>query len=136
MRLTLSTCLALCLCLSLGLAGAALAKPPLREVAKIDDGLMAIAIADEIRKTCQGIDARMLRALSTINDLRSDAKAMGYTRDEIDDYVTSKAEKKRMRAKASRFLASKGVEEGDRSALCAFAKREIKAGSAIGRLLR
>ena len=118
------------------LAMPAMAKPALRDVAEIDNGLMAIAIADEIRKSCDGISARMIRAYSTINDLKSKAESLGYSDDEIDDYVTSKAEKERMRAKATTYLASKGVKLSDKPALCAFGKDEIAANTAIGRLLR
>ena len=130
MRLILSTVLLA------ALAVPATAKPPLRDVAAIDDGLMAIAIADEIRKSCDDIRARMVRAMSTINDLKSQARALGYSDDEIEDYVTSKSEKARMRSKATAFLASKGVTASDKPALCRFGKSEIAQSTAIGRLLR
>lgn len=128
---TLST-LGLCLVMALPAA----AKPPLSEVAKIDDGLMAIAIADEIRKTCGDISARMIKAYTVINDLKAQAKALGYTDAEIDDYVTSKAEKARMRAKAEAWLASRGVDAKNDAQLCAFGKTEIARATDIGVLLR
>ncbi|MCC1492310.1 DUF5333 domain-containing protein [Cognatishimia sp. F0-27] len=118
------------------LALPALAKPPLSSVSSIDNGLMAVAIADEIRKTCDGIDARMLRALSTLNALKAEARSLGYSDDEIEDYVTSKNEKRRMRAKAEAYLASQGVDSGDSAALCRFGAAEIARASAIGVLLR
>ena len=123
------------LCLALT-AVPALARPPLRDVPEIDNGLMAVAIADEIRKTCDGIDARMFKALSTLSSLKRMARARGYSDAEIDDYVTSKAEKARMRAKAEAYLASRGVSAKDRTALCAFGRAEMAAGSAIGQLLK
>ncbi|WP_136441447.1 DUF5333 domain-containing protein [Pacificoceanicola onchidii] len=127
----------LVLALGLGLAGQSLAaKPPLRDVAEIDNGLMAIAIADEIRKTCDGISARMIRAYSTIKALESRAGELGYSEEEIEDYVTSKTEKKRMRAKASAYLAGQGVDADNAAALCAFGERQIAKGTAIGVLLR
>ncbi|MBO9464466.1 hypothetical protein TRP8649_02669 [Pelagimonas phthalicica] len=122
--------------ISLSLTQTAWAKTPLSQVAVIDDALMEIAIADEIRKSCDGIRARMLRALSRLDDLQDKAKAMGYSKDEIDDYVTSKSEKRRMRAKAAAYLESKGVESGNTDQLCAFGKAEIKRKSGIGTLLR
>lgn len=112
------------------------AKPPLRDVAQIDNGLMAVAIADEIRKKCDGIDARMIRALSQLNTLKGMAKDMGYSNEEIDDYVTSKAEKERMRKKAETWLASQGVNAKDRAALCAFGKADIARGGPVGTFLR
>lgn len=112
------------------------AKPALRDVAEIDDGLMVIAIADEIRKTCDDISARMVKAMFTINTLKSRASALGYTEDEIEDYVTSKDEKKRMRAKATAWLAAQGVDAKDKAQLCAFGEKQIAAETAIGVLLR
>jgi len=112
------------------------AKPPLREVAEIDDGLMVIAIADELRKSCDGIDARLIRAVAEISQLRSRARDLGYSNSEIDDYVNSGSEKARMRDKANAFLASRGVSTADQGQFCAFGRSEIAANSAIGRLLR
>lgn len=114
----------------------ALALPPLREVKEIDDTLMQIAIADEIRKTCGDISARMIRALAQINALESKAKKLGYSDSEIDDYVTSKSEKKRMRSKAEAWLTSQGVNSKDDKALCAFGKTQIAKDTYIGSLLR
>ena len=122
------------LCAALALPVAA--KPALRDVAEIDNGLMAVAIADEIRKSCDNISARMIRAYSTISALKSRAESLGYSDDEIDDYVTSKDEKARMRDKATAYLASRGVDASDKAALCAFGQSEIASDSAIGRLLR
>lgn len=115
---------------------AALAKPPLREVAAIDDAVMAVAIADEIRKSCDGISPRLIRAYSALNNLKAMAQARGYSAEEVEAYVTSKDEKARMKAKAEAFLQSNGVSPGDRSALCAFGRDQISAQSEIGKLLR
>ena len=136
MRLILSTTPILAATLCLALATPVAAKPPLREVSAIDDSLMMVAIADEIRKTCDDIRARMVRAMTTINGLKSTAEDLGYTDDEIDAYVTSKAEKKRMRKKATAWLASKGVAAENSSQLCKFGKAEIARETEIGRLLR
>ncbi len=125
----------LCLVLAL-IAGTATAKPPLREVPEIDDGLMAVAIADQIRKSCDGISARMLHAMGVINGLKARAKSLGYSEAEIDAYVSSSAEKARMRAKATAYLAARGVSAGNRDQLCGFGRSEIAARSAIGTLLR
>lgn len=122
------------LCASL--AAPAAARPPLRDVAEIDNGLMAIAIADQIRKTCDDIQPRMLFALSQLNALKNRAKSLGYSDDEIDDYVTSKAEKDRMRKKAASWLSSKGVAAGDKGALCEFGRRDMAQGGPVGAFLR
>ncbi len=112
------------------------AKPALRDVAEIDDALMAVAIADELRKDCDGISARMLRALSRLEGLKGRARDLGYTKEEVKAYVTSDAEKQRMRAKATAWLAKQGVDPTDSVGFCAFGRDQIKAKTAIGSLLR
>ena len=49
--------------------------------------------------------------------------------------MTSKAEKARMREKATDFLAANGVNAKDTKALCAFGKEQIAKSTAIGVLL-
>lgn len=122
------------LCLTLALP--VLAKPPLREVSEIDDGLMAVAIADEIRKSCDDIQPRMIRAYRQIKALERRARSLGYSEEEIEAYVTSDAEKKRMRRKAETWLASQGVAPSDTDALCRFGRDEISRGGPVGYFLR
>ncbi|WP_439122902.1 DUF5333 family protein [Marivita sp.] len=124
------------LILALTVGTSAMAKPPLRDVAEIDDAIMAIAIADAIRKSCDNINARLIRAYSELNRLKSLARERGYTEDEVEDYVTSKAEKARMKDKAERFLAENGVRPDDRPALCRFGQTQIQSQTQIGQLLR
>lgn len=113
-----------------------LAKVPLSDVPEIDDGLFAIALADELRKTCDTLDARMLRAYSTINALKSRARELGYSDAEIEEHVTSRSEKARMRARGETYLKANGVAVGDAAGYCALGRAEIARKSAIGRLLR
>lgn len=122
--------------LSLTVASGAVARPALRDVAPIDDGLMAIAIADDIRKRCDGIDARMLHALSVLHGLKSEAYRLGYSRAEVEDYVTSRSEKARMRGKAEAYLTARGVDPKNKNQICAFGAAEMKRGGPIGELLR
>lgn len=122
------------LCVSL--AAPVAARPPLSDVAEIDNRLMAIAIADEIRKSCDDIRPRMLYAISQLNALKNRAKSLGYSDEEIEDYVTSDAEKSRMRKKAGAWLASKGVPADDKGALCAFGRQDIAQGGPVGAFLR
>lgn len=118
------------------IASAGLAKPPLREVSEIDDSLMMVAIADEIRKSCDGISARLVRAYAKLNTLKDLANEKGYSDDEIRAYVKSKTEQQRMRVKAETFLAGKGVDARSTPALCSFGKRQIQLQTEIGVLLR
>ena len=79
----------------------------LSENKTINDGLFAIAAADEIRKTCPSIDARMLKALGFLNSLGSHARQQGYSKREIDDFVDSKADKKRLEKRAADYRREK-----------------------------
>lgn len=117
-------------------ATTAFAKPPLRDVAEIDDPLMMVAIAHEISETCGDIGARIVRGTLRLQELRSRANAMGYSDKEIRAYVKSKSEKRRMRSKAEKYLAGLGVRANDTAELCRFGKMEMQSQSEIGRLLK
>lgn len=121
---------------SLAMAQPLAAKVPLQEVLEIDDALMKIAIADEIRNRCDDIHARIFRAMARLDRLKRLALSKGYTRDEIEDYVTSKAQKRRMEVKAKAYLTDLGVDHDAPGALCRFGKAEIKRDSEIGQILR
>lgn len=121
-------------CLVVGSAAAA--KPPLREVAYVDDGLFQIAVADVIRKGCSNIDARVFRALGAMRDLRDHALSLGYTRAEIEAYVDSDTEKNRMRARGAELFAARGVNPENPDDLCRMGREEIAKKSPVGKLLR
>lgn len=116
-------------------ASGAAAKPHLRDTV-IDDTLLAIGLADQIRKTCPSISARIFRALGVINGLKDQAREMGYSDAEIDAYRNSDAEKARLRAAGEARLAGEGVTPGDAASYCAFGRREIEKQTPIGVLLR
>ncbi|MDG1169975.1 MAG: DUF5333 domain-containing protein [Sulfitobacter sp.] len=112
------------------------AKPPLREVAEIDDSLFDMGIADMIRKNCPTISARMLKAIGYIHNLEQKAAALGYTPEEIEAYTDSDAEKNRLKAKAETFFRARGVDTSDPQSYCALGLEEIQKSSRIGSLLR
>ena len=112
------------------------AKPPLREVAAIDDALFDLGIADRIRKNCPTISARMLKAIGYVRGLERKARDLGYTQAEIDAYTDSDADKDRLRAKAAAFFAAKGVDPARPESYCAVGLEEIQKSSRIGSLLR
>ncbi|WP_299791864.1 DUF5333 domain-containing protein [uncultured Marivita sp.] len=124
------------LILALTLGSVVSAQTPLRDVPAIDNGLMNVAIADAIRKSCDNINARLIRAYSELNRLKALARDMGYTEKEVERYVTSREEKARMKAKAEQFLAENGVRADDIPALCRFGQRQIESQTEIGQLLR
>ncbi|MEM6889951.1 MAG: DUF5333 domain-containing protein [Pseudomonadota bacterium] len=111
------------------------ARPALRDVPQIDNGLFTIGLADRIRKTCPEISARMLVALGELSSLQRLARDMGYTRDEVETHLDSEAEKDRLRARASAYFEDRGLNE-DVAGHCALGRSEIAQNSAVGRLLR
>lgn len=117
-------------------AGTASAKPPLRDVPEIDRTILAVGIADEIRKNCPSISARMLRALNVVNGLSGKARALGYSQAEIDAYRKSESEKARLKAERDAYLAAGGVRRGASDSYCALGRAEIEKGGQIGALLR
>ena len=67
---------------------------------------------------------------------RVNPNALGYSDDEIRNYVESDVEKARMRKKGKAFLAANGVNPDDPETFCTFGRAEIAKNSAIGALLR
>lgn len=116
-------------------ASAAAAKPALRDTV-IDDALLSVGLADEIRKACPDISARMVRAVRTLNEIKQQALDLGYSQAEIDAYRRSDAEKERLRARGAERLAAEGVTPDDTDSFCAFGRREMEKGTAVGVLLR
>ena len=128
---------AMTIALSLALAAsAASAKPPLREVREIDGTILAVGIADEIRKNCPDISARLVRAVNLVNGLRGRARDLGYSEAEIDAYRKSDVEKSRLKAERDQYLATRGVRAGAPETYCALGQAEIENGGQIGALLR
>lgn len=117
-------------------ASAASAKPPLRDVPAIDGTILAVGIADEIRKNCPDISARMIRAVSLVGGLKGKARSLGYTDAEIDAYRESDAEKARLKAQRDAYLTAGGVRAGAPETYCALGRAEIEKGGQIGALLR
>lgn len=125
------------LVLILSLAATSLpAKPPLRDVAEIDNALLAVGLADEIRKNCPNISARLYRAYRFVNGLKNRAVALGYSEAEIRAYRTSEAEKARLRQEGAAWFAANGVAPGTPESYCAVGRAEIEKDSQIGTLLR
>ncbi|SDE46973.1 DUF5333 domain-containing protein [Ruegeria marina] len=128
------TALATCLCL--GAVAVAAAKPPLREVPEIADGIFTIVVANEIRKKCDEIDGRIFKGIGEIRRLRARANELGYSDAEIRAVLDSDEEKERMRARGRVYMAGKGLDYDKPGDLCRLGRLEITNKSAIGALLR
>ncbi len=118
------------------LAQPALAKQPLGTISEVSDGLLTVGIADEIRNNCPDISARMFRALSYISGIKSHAKSLGYSSDEINAYRKDEVEKAKLRARGESYLQANGVTRDDPQTFCTLGRAEIKKSSQIGALLK
>ena len=119
-----------------GLPAHAAAKPPLREVPEIADGIFTIVVANEIRRKCDGIDGRLFKGFFQIQRLKSRANDLGYTDNEIRAVLDSEAEKARVVARGRRYMAGHGLDYDTPGDLCRLGRLEIRNNSAIGALLR
>lgn len=117
-------------------AGSANALEALRDITAVDTGLRDVAVANEVRKECDSISARMIRAHGFLGDLKSYAQAQGFTKAEIDAHVDDDAERARMKTIVLAYMTSNGVDLDDPQTYCALGHAEIARNSQIGSLLR
>lgn len=124
------------LALPLALAGPLSAQPSLATVAPINDGLRALMIADQIRVACPSISARMIAGWRFARSLERQARDMGYSETQIEDFVESKQERKRLEGEASAYMTARGVVGGQPETYCALGREEIEKASQIGAFLK
>nr|WP_325253782.1 DUF5333 domain-containing protein [Amylibacter sp.] len=117
------------------MATSALANPPLREVKQINDGLLYVGLADEIRKTCDGISGRIFKGIGRLRAIHRLALDMGYSKEEIETFVDNRAEKDRLKALGKAYLKANGASQSDPQSMCALGRKEIAQQSEIGTLL-
>ena len=131
MRLTICA-----LTLSAGLANAAVALPPLRDVPEIDDNMLWVALAIEISERCDSIAPRTLKGLNFLWQLKSRASDLGYSDDDIRTYVENDAEKDRIRKRGEAYVRARGLDPENDADLCTLGREEIEKGSQVGAFLR
>jgi hypothetical protein len=102
----------------------------------INQGLRNIAAADMIRKNCDSIQPRMLRAYFYLNSLTQAAKDKGYSDEQIKAYTKDTAQKQRLLDQVANYLQQHGATPGDAASYCTVGRAEIAAKSDIGRLLK
>ncbi|MGX9353779.1 DUF5333 domain-containing protein [Roseobacteraceae bacterium S113] len=124
------------MCVMALLAGPAVALPPLADVERVTTGLRDARVADEIRKACDDISARWMVALREGNKLKSYATDLGYSEEQIEDFMGSKAARNQINALADAYMRRNGVETGNKASYCALGRAEIASESQIGSLLR
>ena len=139
MRMTRSgtnTVMACAVALVMALPAMAAGKPNLRDLPEIDDSMLWVALAIEISDRCPTIEARTMRGLNYLWNIRSRAQALGYSTSEIKTYVDSDAEKARMRARGEAYVRTHGLNPKKDADLCKLGQAEIAKGSQIGAFLR
>ncbi len=120
----------------IGAAGASSAKPALKDVAYVREGIIATGMAIEISKKCNSISPRYFRGVGYLNALKDHASGLGYSDSEIDAYTNDKAEENRLTGVARARLADLGAVSGNEASYCTVGRAEMAKNSAIGRLLR
>lgn len=117
------------------IAAPAMALEPLSQERYINDRLIAARIADEIRRECPTIDARMVYAWSQARALREYARDKGYSDAQIDAFLDSRPDKDRIYAVADDYMARNGVVKGDAESYCRLGRDEIAKKTVTGSLL-
>ena len=110
-------------------------RPPLGQVEVITEGLINTAIAYELDRKCDGLDGRRLQGIAFLWSLESEARQLGYSRDEIRAFIDNDEEKDRLEGIARERLRGMGAVEGQWDTYCAVGRDEIAKESQIGRLL-
>lgn len=106
------------------------ARTALQDDATIENGLVLVAVGKMMRDECPDISPRYIKAFAFAKSLESRARKLGYNRAEIDAYLKSKSDKKRVKAKARDWIAARGGN------VCEVGRAEIAKGSTLGALLR
>ncbi len=117
------------------LAQPAAALEPLSQEKYVNDRLIAARIADRIRKTCPTINARIFYAYGEARKLQGYARKQGYSDAQIDAFLDSKTEKKRIYAVAEDYLTRNGAKKDDPESFCRIGRAEMQKNTIIGSLL-
>ena len=120
----------------IALATPAAALKPLHEDARVLSSFYVIGFADEIRKRCDSIEPRIIRAYMYLKSLESYARKLGYTSEDIKELQDNKVEKEKLRTKIRADLAKRGATPENPEGYCTVGREEIAKDSAAGRLLR
>jgi len=117
------------------LALPAQALTPLNQEQHINNSLISAGIADEIRKNCSTVNARMFRALRKAKELEQYARGQGYAEVDVKAFLNSPVERKRVKLAIATYLTENGAVKGSEAGYCALGRAEMKKGSLAGQLL-
>ena len=124
-------------CLGLAvLSHPASADTGLSQEADINEGLVIMAAADKIRRSCDTIGGQLGRAKRNANTIKDVARSRGYSDQEIDAFLNDKAERARVREQRNVYFQNQGASNLDHASLCVLGHAEIARKSQIGHLLK
>ena len=108
----------------------------LREDERVHNGLLVITIGAHIDETCPDIEARSIASTAYMLGLARHAMSLGYSRDEIRQYIDDEDERERYFDLARRYFAQQGVHSEDEvEGACRVGRQEIADRTTVGRLL-
>ena len=117
------------------LAVPAAALQPLSQERHINDSLVQARVADMLRRGCPTLDARLVRAFSEARKLKRYALDQGYSEAQIDAFLDSRDERRRIYAEADRYMVANGVVNGQPETFCRLGQQEIARKTIAGSLL-
>ncbi len=118
------------------LGGSLAAKPALKDVEQVREGIITAGMAIEIGDVCPDVSVRLIRGYSFLNSLKNHARTLGYSEDEIYSYTHDKAEEERLKVVARARLTDMGAVSGQPETYCTVGRSEIASDTQLGRLLR
>ena len=119
-----------------GFAGSVSAQSALKDVQRVRDGIIHVGMAYEISERCDSLRPRTFRGISFLNSLKNHANELGFSDDEIEEYVNDDAEKDRLEGIARQELARLGAVAGNDDSFCNVGRAQIDANTRVGWLLR
>lgn len=121
---------------TVSIAGNLSAESSLKDEPAVRDGIIDVGIAYEISQQCSSIRARTLRGITYLQSLRTTARDLGYSDAEIDAFIDSRAEKRRLEGLARAQLATLGAVDGQPDTYCTVGRAQMAANTRVGWLLR
>ncbi|MDD9922039.1 MAG: DUF5333 domain-containing protein [Boseongicola sp.] len=123
-------------CLAVSIASPSVAMQPLHENPTVVNGFYTLGLADELRKNCDDLSPRWLRAYNYLKALEKFARKSGYSDAQIEELTKNRAEKEKLRVRIRADLKKRGASPENPEGYCTVGREEIAKGSAAGRLLR
>ena len=103
---------------------------------EIWNSLIKISVANKVSEDCESIDARKIKGLMALLEVKNVARNLGYTSDEVGEFVNSEENRERLSKHTDEFFKDNGVNMENSNAICEFGMNEINEKTPIGSLLR